>query len=80
MLRRKSAEQKAEAKVAKAAVKKSKKKSPKRKRTDGVAVRKPDTDVYTVMLILSFVAVTIGCILLWLELGQYGSWPQWQAG
>jgi hypothetical protein len=30
------------------------------------------------MLILSFLAVTVACVLLWLELNSYGSFPQWK--
>lgn len=35
-------------------------------------------DIWSVMLILSLVAVTMGCLLLWLELSSYGSFPQWR--
>ena len=38
----------------------------------GVVVQKPRSDVYTMMLIVSFVALVISCILLYLELGRYG--------
>ena len=36
-------------------------------------------DVYTVMLILSFLAVLTACALLWLELKGYGTFPWWKA-
>ena len=34
--------------------------------------------VYTVMLALSLVFVTIGCAVLWLELQQWGDYPWWK--
>lgn len=40
--------------------------------------RKQPLSVYTVMLLLSFVALTIGAILMFMELQRYGSWPQWR--
>jgi len=40
--------------------------------------RKQPLNVYTAMLLLSFVALTIGAILMFLELQRYGSWPQWR--
>jgi len=39
--------------------------------------RKTNLNIYTVMLIISFTALTTGAILLFLELSRYGSWPQW---
>jgi hypothetical protein len=57
-----------------------KKKKKKTKKTGGgVAVQKPAFNIYTTMLVLSLVAVTTACVLLWLELGTYGEWPQWRA-
>lgn len=44
----------------------------------GVAVQKPQANVYTMMLILSFLAICVACSLLWLELKSYGEWPQWK--
>ena len=47
-----------------------------------VAVRKRSLDVYTVMLIISFVCLVVGTLLLWSELGKYnndGQWP-WKTG
>ncbi len=29
------------------------------------------------MLLIAFAALTIGCILLWLELNEYGTYPWW---
>lgn len=37
----------------------------------GVLIQKPKTNIYTVMLIVAFVAMLIGCLLMWLELRQY---------
>lgn len=39
---------------------------------------KQRTSVYTVMLILSFIAICTACTLLWLELHRYGKMPQWK--
>lgn len=35
------------------------------------------TDIYTVMLILSFLAICTACVMLYLELKPYGEWMQW---
>jgi hypothetical protein len=43
-------------------------------------VKKQPTDIYTVMLIISMVAVLSACILLLLELNRFGSYPWWNAG
>jgi hypothetical protein len=43
-------------------------------------VKKQPTDIYTVMLIISMVAVPSACILLLLELNRVGSYPWWIAG
>lgn len=37
--------------------------------------RKPRPDIYTVMLALSLVAIIIGCIVLFLEVADYGDPP-----
>lgn len=39
--------------------------------------RKQPADVYTVMLIVSFIALLIACILMSVELGRYGEFPYW---
>lgn len=59
----------------------AKREKPARKATVGatVAVKKQPTDIYTVMLIISTVSVLIACILLYLELSTYGSYPWWNA-
>ena len=38
---------------------------------------KPKANVYTVMLIVSFLALVTACILLATELGRFGSYPYW---
>lgn len=38
----------------------------------GVLVQKPKTNIFTVMLIISFLAMLIGCVLMYLELDRYG--------
>lgn len=61
-------------KAAKAAKPKKAKKQKKAKapKTPGVALEKPGMNVYTVMLMLSLLAITTACILLYSELGTYG--------
>ena len=39
--------------------------------------QKPGTNVYTVMLIVSFCALVVGCILLAMELGRFGPGVPW---
>ncbi|MBC8875499.1 MAG: hypothetical protein H8E44_39235 [Planctomycetes bacterium] len=39
---------------------------------------KQRTSVYTMMLILSFIAICTACTLLWLELDRYGKLPMWK--
>ena len=87
MFKRKSAKAKpakaAKVKKAKPARKPKPAKPQKAKKSaavaDGVVLQKPQTDIYTVLLVISFVSVLIGCILLWLELSTYGSYPWWKA-
>ncbi len=45
--------------------------SPKKKKRAVVLV-KPKANVYTMMLVISLVALVIGCLCLWGELQQYG--------
>lgn len=40
-------------------------------------VQKQRLNVYTVMLILSFLALCIASILLYMELQRWGSFPWW---
>ncbi len=36
----------------------------------GVAGRKPKTSIYTMLLVISLIALLIGCLMLWLEIKQ----------
>lgn len=40
----------------------------------GVLVQKPKTNIYTVMLIVAFVAMLLGCLFLYLEYAEYSSY------
>lgn len=37
----------------------------------GVVLEKPKANIYTVLLTLSFVAILIGCVFLYLEMNAY---------
>lgn len=41
-------------------------------------VQKQPLNVYTVMLIVAFCAIITACLLLYLELKQWGSFPWWK--
>ncbi len=41
-------------------------------------VQKQPLNVYTVMLIIAFLALAIASLLLYLELTQWGSFPWWR--
>ena len=41
----------------------------------GVSTRKHEFNIYTLMLIISFVALVIGTLLLFRELQSYGAFP-----
>ncbi len=41
--------------------------------------QKPRSNVYTMMLILSFAAIVTACVLLYLQLAEYGDFPWWDA-
>lgn len=41
-------------------------------------VQKQSFNIYTMMLILSFLALVTACILLYLELQLHGSYPWWK--
>lgn len=45
--------------------------SPSASRQRGVLVQKPKTNIYTVLLIIAFVAMLTGCLLLGLEWARY---------
>ena len=42
-------------------------------------VQKQQLNVYTVMLIVAFCAITMACLLLYLELRRWGPFPWWKA-
>ncbi len=44
---------------------------------DVKVVQKQQLNVYTVMLIVAFCAISIACLLLYLELRRWGSFPWW---
>jgi hypothetical protein len=68
------------AKSKKTKVKAKKERKPKAvKAKSDIVVQKPDTDVYTVMLIISFISILTACLLLYIELSRYGSYPWWNA-
>ena len=78
MLRRKSSKPK-KAKAAKPKkAKKAKAAKARPAKREGVVVKKADTDVYTIMLVISLAAILMACLLLWLELKSYGDFPQWK--
>ncbi|MEM8677869.1 MAG: hypothetical protein AAGF97_00810 [Planctomycetota bacterium] len=52
--------------------------SPQSSSRSGVAVDKPKTNIYTVMLIIALIALMMACLLLWLEVSSYGSFPWWK--
>lgn len=41
---------------------------------------KQSFSVYTMMLIVAFIALVIGSVLLYQELNKYGAFPQWNVG
>ena len=41
-------------------------------------VQKQQLNVYTVMLMVAFCAICIACLLLYLELRRWGSFPWWK--
>lgn len=44
-----------------------------------VPTQKQRFSVYTMMLILSFIAICTACTLLYMELDSYGKFPYWDA-
>lgn len=83
MFKRKSKSAKP-AKPAKAKKEKKPKKAKKKrekpvKAASAVAIKKQPSDIYTAMLVISFLAVLTSCILLYLELSRYGNYPWWKA-
>ena len=45
--------------------------------TAAAPTQKPGTNIYTVMLMLSFLAIVIACAVLAMELNRFGSYPWW---
>ncbi len=45
-------------------------------RPQGVLVRRPRTSIYTVLLMIALVAIMFSCLLLVIEMAQYGF--QWK--
>ena len=48
-------------------------------REENRVVQKRQLNVYTVMLIIAFFAITTASLLLYLELRRWGSFPWWKA-
>jgi hypothetical protein len=44
----------------------------------GPPEQKQRMNVYTMMLIISFAAICVACIVLWMELQEYGPYPWWK--
>ncbi|MCP3693790.1 MAG: hypothetical protein GY917_16425 [Planctomycetaceae bacterium] len=42
-----------------------------------VVVQKMPLNVYTMMLVIAFMCITVACVLLWQELKQWGDGPVW---
>ncbi len=40
--------------------------------------QKPRVNIYTIMLVLAFFAIVVACVVLWLELKEYGDYPWWE--
>jgi len=81
VLRRKSSKPKKAKKAAKPKKDKKAKSTSKKarpSRREGVVVKKADTDVYTIMLVISLAAILTACLLMWFELKSYGDFPQWK--
>ena len=41
---------------------------------EGGPVQKQKPNVYTIMLIVAFAALSLGALLLWLEMSRFGGW------
>ena len=39
-----------------------------------VVAKKPQLNVYTVMLIVALLSLMLACLFLWLEISEYGGW------
>ena len=42
------------------------------------ATQKPGSNIYTVMLILSFIFIVTATVMLAMELNRFGGYPWWQ--
>lgn len=42
--------------------------------------QKQRTNVYTIMLVVAFLCITVACVILYLELKEYGAYPWWKTG
>jgi hypothetical protein len=45
--------------------------------SEPIIEQKQRNNIYTMMLILSFIGITVACVLLWMELQNYGEFPNW---
>ena len=43
-----------------------------------VLVKKPQLNVYTVMLIVALLSLMLACLFLWLEISEYGGWGSYK--
>jgi uncharacterized membrane protein affecting hemolysin expression len=46
--------------------------SPQDSSKPGVSIEKPKTNIYTMLLIISLIAISLACLLLFLEMQSYG--------
>jgi len=56
----------------------SRRKSTGQELAKGPPEQKQQTNVYTMMLIISFAAICVACMLLWAELRAYAPYPWWK--
>ena len=45
--------------------------------SEPIIEQKQRNNIYTMMLILAFLAICVACVLLFLELQEYGTFPTW---
>jgi hypothetical protein len=43
-----------------------------------VLAKKPQLNVYTVMLIVALLSLIFACVFLWLEISEYGGWGSYK--
>lgn len=43
-----------------------------------VLAKKPQMNVYTVMLIVALLSLILACLFLWLEIREYGGWGSYK--